>query len=135
MRSWHPSHTCPRRWRKHRPHRGRERISASIAWPKPGEGADWPPDAFTRAQGFASTTCGSLLIAEGVRPKFVQAILRHSKISTTMDLYVHAYDEDLGGAVASLDRPLGREAYAVTWPSNRRRADLGSRNPCKYGGL
>jgi len=24
-----------------------ERISASIAWPKPGEGADWPRDAFT----------------------------------------------------------------------------------------
>jgi len=52
--------------------------------------------------------CGSLLIAEGVRPKLVQAILRHSKISTTMDLYVHAYDEDLRGAVASLDRALGQ---------------------------
>lgn len=51
--------------------------------------------------------CGSLLIAESVNPKLVQAILRHSKISTTMDLYVHAYDEDLRGAVASLDRALG----------------------------
>ncbi len=51
--------------------------------------------------------CGSLLIAEGVRPKLVQAILRHSKISTTMDLYVHAFDDDLRGAVASLDRALG----------------------------
>jgi site-specific recombinase XerD len=48
-----------------------------------------------------------LLIAEGVKPKLVQAILRHSKLSTTMDLYVHAYDEDLRGAVASLDRALG----------------------------
>jgi integrase len=54
--------------------------------------------------------CGSLLIAEGVRPKLVQAILRHSKLSTTMDLYVHAYDEDLRVAVASLDRPLARDA-------------------------
>lgn len=51
--------------------------------------------------------CGSLLIAEGVRPKLVQAILRHSKLSTTMDLYVQNYDEDLRGAVASLDRALG----------------------------
>ena len=51
--------------------------------------------------------CGSLLIAEGVRPKLVQAILRHSKLSTTMDLYVQNYDDDLRGAVASLDRALG----------------------------
>jgi integrase len=51
--------------------------------------------------------CGSLLIAEGVKPKLVQAILRHSKLSTTMDLYVRAYAEDLREAVASLDRALG----------------------------
>jgi len=42
-----------------------------------------------------------------VRPKLVQAILRHSKLSTTMDLYVANYDEDLRAAVASLDRALG----------------------------
>jgi integrase len=52
-------------------------------------------------------SCGSLLIAEGVKPKLVQAILRHSKLSTTMDLYVHAYDEDLRGAVGALDHALG----------------------------
>ncbi len=51
--------------------------------------------------------CGSLLISLGVKPKFVQTILRHSRLSTTMDLYVHAYDEDLRGAVASLDKALG----------------------------
>lgn len=51
--------------------------------------------------------CGSLLIQAGVQPKDVQTILRHSKVSTTMDLYVHAFDEDLRGAVASLDRALG----------------------------
>jgi integrase len=50
--------------------------------------------------------CGSLLIAEGVKPKLVQAILRHSKLSTTMDLYVHAYDEDLRAAVGALDGAL-----------------------------
>jgi site-specific recombinase XerD len=36
----------------------------------------------------------------------VQAILRHSKLSTTMDLYVHAYDEDLREAVNALDRAV-----------------------------
>ena len=38
-----------------------------------------------------------------MKPKLVQAILRHSKLSTTMDLYVHAYDEDLRGAVGGHD--------------------------------
>jgi hypothetical protein len=42
-----------------------------------------------------------------MRPKLVQAILHHSKLSTTMDLYVQNYNEDLRGAVASLDRALG----------------------------
>ncbi|HSW95190.1 MAG TPA: tyrosine-type recombinase/integrase [Patescibacteria group bacterium] len=51
--------------------------------------------------------CGTLLISAGVKPKLVQTILRHSRLSTTMDLYVHAYDEDLRGAVASLESALG----------------------------
>ncbi len=46
--------------------------------------------------------CGSLLIQQGVRPKDVQMLLRHSKLSTTMDLYVHAYDDDLRAAVGRL---------------------------------
>jgi len=50
--------------------------------------------------------CGSLLVALGIKPKVVQAILRHSKLSTTMDLYVHAYDDDLRGAVAELSKAL-----------------------------
>ncbi len=51
--------------------------------------------------------CGSLLVQMGVKPKVVQAILRHAKLSTTMDLYVHAYDEDLREAVKSLETALG----------------------------
>jgi integrase len=51
-------------------------------------------------------SAGSLLIQAGVRPKDVQTILRHSKVSTTMDLYVHSYDEDLRAAVGKLDRVL-----------------------------
>jgi integrase len=51
--------------------------------------------------------CGTLLISLGVKPKLVQTILRHSRLATTMDLYVHAYDEDLREAVNTLDRALG----------------------------
>jgi integrase len=50
--------------------------------------------------------CGTLLISLGVKPKLVQTILRHSRLATTMDLYVHAYDEDLREAVNTLDRAL-----------------------------
>jgi hypothetical protein len=52
----------------------------------------------------------TLLISLGVKPKLVRMILRHSRLATTMDLYVHAYDEDLRGAVATLDRALGSRA-------------------------
>jgi integrase len=51
--------------------------------------------------------CGTLLISLGVKPKLVQTILRHSRLATTMDLYVHAYDEDLRDAVGTLGRALG----------------------------
>ena len=40
-------------------------------------------------------------------PKDVQEILRHSKVSTTMDLYVHSYDEDLRAAVGKLGAAIG----------------------------
>jgi integrase len=51
--------------------------------------------------------CGTLLVSLGVKPKLVQTILRHSRLATTMDLYVHAYDEDLREAVATLYSALG----------------------------
>jgi integrase len=51
--------------------------------------------------------CGSLLVQRGVKPKVVQAILRHAKLSTTMDLYVHTYDEDLREAVRGLESVFG----------------------------
>lgn len=50
--------------------------------------------------------CGTLLVSLGVKPKLVQTILRHSRLATTMDLYVHVYDEDLREAVNTLDRAL-----------------------------
>lgn len=33
--------------------------------------------------------------------------LRHSRLATTMDLNIHAYEEDLREAVNTLDRTLG----------------------------
>jgi integrase len=56
---------------------------------------------------YSSSSAGSLLIQAGVRPKDVQAILRHSKVSTTMDLYVHSYDDDLRAAVGTLEVVTG----------------------------
>jgi len=50
--------------------------------------------------------CGTLLIPLGVKPKLVQPILRHSRLATTIELYVHAYDEDLRNAVKTLERAL-----------------------------
>jgi hypothetical protein len=41
-----------------------------------------------------------------VKPKIVQTILRRSRLATTMDLYVVAYDEDLREAVNTLGRAL-----------------------------
>lgn len=42
--------------------------------------------------------CGSLLFASGKNPKQVQGWLRHSRLTTTMDIYVHDVDDGLGGA-------------------------------------
>lgn len=42
--------------------------------------------------------CGSLLLAHGKRQQQVQGWLRHSKLTTTMDVYVHETDDGLGGA-------------------------------------
>lgn len=42
-------------------------------------------------------SAGSLMIQAGLRPKDVQAILRHAKVSTTMDFYVHSYDDTACG--------------------------------------
>jgi len=51
--------------------------------------------------------CGSLLISVGAKPKLVQRILRHSRLQVTMDLYVHAFDDDVRDAVDMLGRAIG----------------------------
>ncbi|MGW5103963.1 tyrosine-type recombinase/integrase [Streptomyces sp. NPDC004100] len=50
----------------------------------------------------ARHTCGTLLAFLKVHPKVAQAILRHSQISMTMDVYTHVVGEDEREAVALL---------------------------------
>ncbi|MET9668228.1 site-specific integrase [Streptomyces sp. NPDC006475] len=50
----------------------------------------------------ARHTCGTLLAFLKVHPKVAQAILRHSQISMTMDIYTHVVDDDRREAAALL---------------------------------
>jgi integrase-like protein len=52
--------------------------------------------------------CGSLLYAHGKSLKQVQGWLRHSQLTTTMNVYIHQGDDGLGGADA-WDDILGGE--------------------------
>jgi integrase len=55
-------------------------------------------------------SCGTLLVHLRVHPRVVKAILRHSRIATTMDIYAEALDQDVIQAVAQLDRLLRQPA-------------------------
>jgi integrase len=49
-------------------------------------------------------TCGSFLVAEKVHPRVAKEILRHTRISTTMELYAHVMEED---AIEATDKVAG----------------------------
>lgn len=51
-------------------------------------------------------TCASLLAAH-IKPKQLQELLGHEHISTTMEIYVKAYDEDRKAVAATMDGILG----------------------------
>ncbi|MEU5163530.1 tyrosine-type recombinase/integrase [Streptomyces sp. NPDC020875] len=51
-------------------------------------------------------SCGTLLVHLRVHPRVIKAILRHSRISTTLDIYAEALDPDVVDAVGQLDRLL-----------------------------
>ncbi|MFI1095041.1 tyrosine-type recombinase/integrase [Streptomyces sp. NPDC020917] len=55
-------------------------------------------------------SCGTLLVHLKVHPRVVKAILRHSRISTTMDIYAEALDPDVIEAVSRLDLLLRQPA-------------------------
>jgi hypothetical protein len=50
--------------------------------------------------------CGTLLHGMGKRPAQAQAWLRHSQLTTTMNIYTHLDDEGMGGA-EGFDQVLG----------------------------
>ncbi|WP_333753324.1 tyrosine-type recombinase/integrase [Streptomyces sp. IBSBF 2394] len=55
-------------------------------------------------------SCGTLLVHLKVHPRIVKAILRHSRIATTMDIYAEALTPDIIEAVGQLDRLLRQPA-------------------------
>ncbi|NEB06119.1 site-specific integrase [Streptomyces sp. SID13726] len=53
---------------------------------------------------------GTLLVHLRVHPRIIKAILRHSRIATTLDIYAEALDPDVIEAVGQLDRLLRQPA-------------------------
>jgi len=47
--------------------------------------------------------CASILYANGVMPREIQAILRHARLSITMDLYTHIFAETRHNAAVAID--------------------------------
>jgi len=52
-------------------------------------------------------TCATMLHAQGVPAKDIQAILRHAQLSTTMDIYTHIWEGSLQAASDALERLFG----------------------------
>ncbi|MEU9554514.1 hypothetical protein AB0E03_03725 [Streptomyces fumanus] len=79
----------------------------------------------------ARHTCGTLLAFLKVPPKVAQAILRHSQISMTMDVYTHVVgDSERAGS--------GRHARRASGRSTRRlipAMDVKDPQPIPTGGL
>lgn len=67
-------------------------------------------------------SCGTLLVHLKVHPRIVKAILRHSRIATTMDIYAEALAPDIIEAVGQLDRLLRQ-------PARIRELDVGRSEP------
>ncbi|MEU9609589.1 tyrosine-type recombinase/integrase [Streptomyces sp. NPDC048057] len=55
-------------------------------------------------------SCGTLLVHLRVHPRIIKAVLRHSRIATTLDIYAEALDPDVIEAVGQLDRLLRQPA-------------------------
>ncbi len=52
-------------------------------------------------------TCGAWLAKAGERPQVIQAVMRHSTITLTMDTYGHLFPDDRSGAVGKVQTMLG----------------------------
>ena len=55
----------------------------------------------------ARRTCASLLVAMNVHPRVAMAILRHSQIAVTMDIYSQVSSESTRRALHELGETLG----------------------------
>lgn len=58
-------------------------------------------------------SCATLLIDQGVHPRVIMQYLRHARISTTMDLYGHVYEEAHAAAAEGLGALLELDADRV----------------------
>lgn len=70
-------------------------------------------------------TCASLLAAAGTHPRTIMAILGHSQIGVTMNVYTHVATEDQRAAVGLVGGLLDRAAGAEDAPSRQTRPSDG----------
>ncbi len=52
-------------------------------------------------------TCATLLLRQGVNPKFVQDLLRHGDVSLTLNVYSHVLPDMGDTAAGAMDDALG----------------------------
>jgi integrase len=52
-------------------------------------------------------TCATLLLRQGVNPKFVQELLGHADISLTLNVYSHVLPDMGDAAAGAMDAALG----------------------------
>jgi integrase len=64
-------------------------------------------------------SCGTLLVHLRVHPRIIKAVLRHSRIATTLDIYAEALDPDVVEAVGQLNRLLQQPARIRQLEANR----------------
>jgi integrase len=62
-----------------------------------------------RSTGFHDLrhTCATLLLKQGVNPKFVQELLGHADISLTLNVYSHVLPDMGDAAAGAMDAALG----------------------------
>ena len=89
--------------RLERRHQGPQACAAR-RWHRPKVVEDERGEPIGITRGWRSTrsgkACGSLLLAQGKNLKQVQGWLRHSQLTTTLNVYIHDVDDGLGGADA-----------------------------------
>ena len=73
----------------------------------------WPVPVRRAARFHLRHTTATLLLRAGVSPQFVQRVLRHASITTTVGTYGHLTVEDLRAAVATLPAATGGKPQAL----------------------